>query len=134
MISPALTELRENLKVCGQVRLTIGLDDGGIHERMRTLLFPTADEAQVLRILGQLMGAIQWHACVLTLKVTLEQIQDVLVEQLSLFGDDRKRKLQEVQRYLVARFGANRLRRTILSQPGAPLPEWRVDWLEESDT
>jgi hypothetical protein len=33
-----------------------------------------------------------------------------------------------VQRYLAARFGANRLRRAVMIQPGAPLPEWRTGW------
>jgi hypothetical protein len=33
-----------------------------------------------------------------------------------------------VQRYLTTRFGSSRLRRAVLTQPGAPLPEWRVGW------
>ena len=44
--------------------------------------------------------------------------------------EKRLQKLEEVQRYLAARFGANRLRRVVLSQPGAPLPEWRVGLFE----
>ena len=35
-----------------------------------------------------------------------------------------------LDRYLAARFGANCLRRAVLAQPGAPLPEWRAGWLE----
>ena len=64
------------------------------------------------------------------LSVALEQIQDIVAEQLTLFPleDEREGKLREVQRYLVARFGANHLRRAVLAQPAAPLPEWRVDW------
>jgi hypothetical protein len=52
---------------------------------------------------------------------------------LTLFPlqNERESKLQEVQRYLATRFGANCLRRAVLAQPGAPLPEWRVGWLEE---
>jgi hypothetical protein len=67
------------------------------------------------------------------LTVTLEQIQDAVVEQLALFpaAGEREQKLRQVERYLAARFGAGRLRRAILAQPGAPLPEWRVGWLEE---
>jgi hypothetical protein len=63
--------------------------------------------------------------------VALEQIQDAVVEQLSFFPvqDEREQKLRTVQRYLAMRFGANRLRRAALTQPGAPLPEWRVGWL-----
>ncbi len=57
----------------------------------------------------------------------LEQIQDAAVQQTTLFPqeEERKGKLQEVERYLAARFGASRLRRAVLTQPGAPLPEWR---------
>ena len=35
------------------------------------------------------------------------------------------------RRYLAARFGKPCLRRAVLSRPGAPLAEWRVDWLDE---
>lgn len=197
VISPALAELREGLKACGQVRLRVDFDDGGSQERTRTLLFPTANEALVVRILGQLLDGICWRPdpsaslrtdpsassldvlggrlrtgpsalrrtgpsaslCetprsvsgagrtgAVALTAVLEQIQDTVVEQLALFsatslrqtrsshsskigaGDERKQKLQEVQRYLAARFGAERLRRVVLAQPGAPLPEWRVNW------
>jgi hypothetical protein len=124
----------------------VHFDNGSIQERTRTFLFPTADEALVMRALDQLLDGMRWRTYAVTLAVALEQLQDVVVEQLSLFpfmqqaqnrirptrnleGDERVQKLQEVQRYLVARFGANRLRRVILSQPGAPLPEWRVSWL-----
>jgi hypothetical protein len=55
------------------------------------------------------------------------------MEQLTFFSaqNERERKLQEVQRYLTTRFGANRLWRAALLQPGAPLPEWRVGWVDE---
>jgi nucleotidyltransferase/DNA polymerase involved in DNA repair len=64
------------------------------------------------------------------LSIALEEIQDTVPEQLSLFPlqNERVGKLQEVQRYLTNRFGANRLRRAVLAQPSAPLPEWRVSW------
>lgn len=54
------------------------------------------------------------------------------MEQLTLFPaeNERERKLREVQRYLAARFGANRLRRAILAQPNAPIPEWRAGWMD----
>ena len=74
------------------------------------------------------------------LSVTLSQIQDAVAQQLTLFPltdgafeDEKKEKLREVERYLAARFGASpfgngRLRRAVMAQPGAPLPEWRVSW------
>jgi hypothetical protein len=72
------------------------------------------------------------------LSVVLGDIQDVVPEQLRLFPMDNEaqeregeKKLQEVQRYLAQRFGVSEgahLRRAILAQPGAPLPEWRVAW------
>ena len=140
VVSPTLAELQGDLKSCAQVRLAVDFDDGGSQERTRTLLFPTADEALVMRILYQLLDEMHWCAPAVALTVTLEQIQDVVVEQLSLFAalrqpqgeveSERERKLREVQRYLVARFGASRLQRIVVAQPGAPLPEWRVSWLE----
>lgn len=131
IISPALAELRGNLKACGQVHLMVDFDDGSTQERTRTFLFPTADEALVTRILNQLLDKMAWCARAVALAVGLEQIQDVVMEQLALFslGNKREQKLKEVQSYLATRFGANRLRRTVLARPGAPLPEWRVGWL-----
>jgi hypothetical protein len=60
-------------------------------------------------------------------------------EQLALFGTEdeherrrtMRRDIHKVQRYLTARFGANCLRRAALLQPGAPLPEWRIGWIED---
>jgi len=135
-VAPVLAELRGDLRACAQVRLAVDFDDGSTQERARTLLAPTADEAQVMRILGQLLDQMCWRANAVALAVALEQIQDTVVEQLTLFPvlrdaqNEQERKLREVQRYLAARFGANRLRRAIVTQPGAPLPEWRVGWLE----
>jgi hypothetical protein len=83
---------------------------------------------------------MEWPAAATGLAVSLAQIQDAVAEQLTLFpldGDalagERQQKLQEVERYLATRFGApafksGRLRRPVLDQPGAPLPEWRVAW------
>ena len=131
LVSPLLAELRDNLRNCGQARLAVRFDDDNLQERTRAFLFPTANQVQVMRALGQLADGVRWPGSVIGIKVTLEQIQDAVAEQLTFFPneDKRERKLREVQRYLVSRFGENRLRRAVLAQPGAPLPEWRVGWL-----
>jgi len=133
LVSPLLAELRDNLQTCGQMHLVVRFDDGSVQERTRTFLSPTANKTQVMRVLGQLSDGMRWPGCITSLEVTLEQIQDAVAEQLPLFPleDQRTQKLREVQRYLVARFGADRLRRVVLARPGAPLPEWRVSWLSE---
>lgn len=130
LISPLLAELRGKLQACGQVRLTVRFDDGTIQERNRVFLFATASEDLVGRTLEQLLVAIRWPAPVVALTVTLAQIQDAVAEQTALFplSNEREGRLREVERYLAARFGANRLRRAVLALPGAPLPEWRVGW------
>jgi nucleotidyltransferase/DNA polymerase involved in DNA repair len=130
-ITPVLAEMRDGLKACAQLCLAVNFDDGSVQERSRTFLFPTADEAMVMRISGQLLDKMRWCTGAVALAVILGQIQDVAVEQLTLFPveNERERKLQEVQHYLAARFGGSRLRRVVLSKPGAPLPEWRINWL-----
>jgi nucleotidyltransferase/DNA polymerase involved in DNA repair len=140
LVSPLLAELRGNLQACGQIRLTVNLDDGSAQERERTFLFPVTEEEGVLRALGQLLDGMSWPAAATAVAVSLAQIQDAVAEQLSLFPleKERKTKLQEVERYLAARFGASaggggRLRRAMLVQPGAPLPEWRVGWRSGED-
>jgi protein ImuB len=140
LVSPLLAELRSKLQACGQIRLTVDFDDGSAQERERAFLFPVTEEEGVLRTLGQLLDGMSWPAAATAVAVSLAQIQDAVAEQLSLFPleKERKTKLQEVERYLAARFGASaggggRLRRAMLVQPGAPLPEWRVGWRSGED-
>ena len=136
LVSPLLAELRGNLQACGLVRLTVHLADHSTQEREHMFLFPTTDEARAMSALEQLLCQMHWQAGATALEVALERIQDVVVDQLPLIPADpeQKRKLYEVQHYLAARFGANRLRRAILSQPGAPLPEWRINWIAAEES
>jgi nucleotidyltransferase/DNA polymerase involved in DNA repair len=133
LVAPLLSGLRDSLQACGQVRLAVNFDDGTVQERERTFLLPVAGEERVVEVLGQLLDGLKWSTPAAGLAVTLAQIQDIAAEQLTLFPlrDERETRLQEVQRYLAARFGANCLRRAVLARPGAPLPEWRTGWLEE---
>jgi nucleotidyltransferase/DNA polymerase involved in DNA repair len=135
LIAPLLLELRESLQACGHVRLTVHFDSGA-QERAHSFLFPTADERRTVLILAQLLSQMHWCTGATGLEVALEGIQDAVVEQLPLVSTatEQKRQLCEVQRYLTARFGASRLRRAVLSQPSAPLPEWRVAWLAGEGT
>jgi nucleotidyltransferase/DNA polymerase involved in DNA repair len=139
-VSPLLAELRANLQACGQVRLAVQFDDGSTQERERTFLLPVAGEDRVMGALGQLLDGMRWRSGAAGLSVTLAQIQDAVAEQLTLFplgsgGEGTSRGVQPAhcRRYLAARFGASRLRRAVLAQPGAPLPEWRVGWLDEGE-
>jgi nucleotidyltransferase/DNA polymerase involved in DNA repair len=133
LITPLLAELRANFQACGQVRLSVRFDGGEVQERARTFLWPIAESDQVVRALAGLLDQFRWRAPASGLSTTLVQIQEAVAEQLTLFPlqDEREGKLAEVQRYLAARFGANCLRRAVLARPGAPLPEWRVGWLDE---
>ena len=173
LVAPLLAKLRANLQACGQIHLTVHFEGGNAQEpscfkerprsldrapsleRARSFLFPVAEEERVVRVIGELLDKMHWPSGATGLAVTLAQIQDVVVEQLALFPleDERKTRLQEVERYLATRFGhppfggspfgisskansppadpppaGNRLRRPVLTQPNAPLPEWRVSW------
>jgi nucleotidyltransferase/DNA polymerase involved in DNA repair len=136
MVAPLLRELRQNLQACGQVRLTVHFADDSAQERERMLLFPVADEERMVLVFGQLVDGMQWRTGAIALQVVLERIQDSQAEQLTLFPlkAEKESKLLEVQSYLQARFGANRLRRAILAHPAAPLPEWRVNWVGLEDS
>jgi hypothetical protein len=151
LVSPLLADLRDSLQACGQVQLAVRFDDGGAQEKERAFLFPVSKEKRVVRALEQLLDGMHWRAAASALSVTLAQIQDVVGEQLALFPLEEKDqgKLGEVQRYLATRFAppekggfegiplenswGHRLRRAMLAQPGAPLPEWRVSWLDGDD-
>ncbi|NLD42720.1 MAG: hypothetical protein GX657_04410 [Chloroflexi bacterium] len=133
-VSPLLAELQARWQACGLVRLTVQFEDGGRQERTQAFFLPLAEEERIMAALGQLLDGMAWRAAAIELEVALEQIQDAGMEQLALFPGEREsaQKLQEVERYLSTRFGPTpHLRRAALVQPGAPLPEWRVGWLEE---
>jgi hypothetical protein len=130
LVRPLLDKLRESLRACSQVRLTVHYEDGSVQERTRTFIAATSSPARVASALEQFLNDLAWPAPASELRVTLGQIQEAVLEQLSFLpgeegGED---KLREVQRYLAGRFGANCLQRAILAQPNAPLPEWRVGW------
>ncbi|MFZ5915475.1 MAG: hypothetical protein ACOYZ7_00900 [Chloroflexota bacterium] len=88
----------------------------------------------ILRVVGQSLDGMGWSSAATGLALALEQIQAAVVEQWPLFPQDtRREKLQAVQYYLAARFGAARLRRVGPAPPGAPLPERRLGWLSEEE-
>jgi nucleotidyltransferase/DNA polymerase involved in DNA repair len=130
MAAPLLAELQGALQACGQVRLAVHFERGACQEKERTFWVPVAYEERLVQALGQMLDSMRWQAGATGLAVSLGQIQDAAVEQMTLFPqeEERKGKLREVEQYLTTRFGASRLRRAVLSQPGAPLPEWRIAW------
>jgi hypothetical protein len=159
LVSPLLAKLRGNLQACGRLRLTAHLDPGGAREKERVFLAPTAGEGLVTRALGDMLDRLVQSPRVgrldqslqstglTSVAVALERIQDMVPEQLTLFpldgGDGGQGKLEEVERYLAARFDEpflgepfrrnGRLQRAVLDRPGAPLPEWRVSWQSGGD-
>ena len=132
LTAPLSGELREGLRACGLLRLTMRFDNGHTSVRTRTFVVPTSSASRLSGALEQLAFRGAWPAPLTALEVALEELQDAAgqMEQLSFLpGEDRRaEKLRQVQRYLTTRFGANCLRRAILSQPNAPLAEWRVGW------
>jgi nucleotidyltransferase/DNA polymerase involved in DNA repair len=128
LVHPLLEGLRAKLRACGRLRLVLGFDDGSTTERARDFLFPVADHGLIERALHDLVENIQGRVGIAEVAVTLEQIQDAVLEQLSLFPDpdEHTRKLRQIQAYLSMRFGASRLWEAALVHPDAPLAEWRI--------
>jgi hypothetical protein len=134
LVGPLARSLQEELRACGEVRLAARFAGGSQWERVRTFLSPIADGERIVRALAALLEGTAWPAPLEALSVVLGQLQDAGLRQLSLFGEEaRREKLRAVTRYLSARFGAARLRRAVLAQPDAPLPEWRAGWLSEEE-
>jgi nucleotidyltransferase/DNA polymerase involved in DNA repair len=152
-VDPLLEKLQEKQQACGRMRLTVQFDDGRAEERTRTFLFPTAEHQRVERALVDLLASssMNWSLApssrrspallgdagssgVVSLSVSLEQIQETVMEQLTFLGEREGTPdgVVAAQRYLSTRFGASRLWRAALAQPGAPLPEWRVSWHQET--
>ena len=137
LVTPLLARLDGNLQACGLVRLAVHFDGGNTGEQERAFLTPIVAEERVVRALDDLLGRLHWHSGAVGLEVVLADIQDTVIEQLSLFPTDEKgeENIEAVRRYLVARFGpGSRLRRPVLAHPGAPLAEWRVGWLDDEVT
>jgi nucleotidyltransferase/DNA polymerase involved in DNA repair len=152
-VDPLLAELQAKLQACGQVRLLVRFDDGSAEERTRTFLFPSTKAAHIECALSDMLGRLhrpprslprprrsmstlgaRWPTGVISVSVSLEQIQEAVMEQLTFLSEreDAPDGVVAVQRYLSTRFGASRLWRAALAQPGAPLPEWRVSWYQEA--
>jgi protein ImuB len=125
---PLLEALRAKLRACGRLRLVLGFDDGSTTERRRDFLYPAADHGLIVRALQDLLDSMQVGAGIIEVAVALEQIQDAVLEQLSLFPDpdEHNRKLRQIKAYLSTRFGASRLWEAALVHPDAPLAEWRT--------
>jgi nucleotidyltransferase/DNA polymerase involved in DNA repair len=149
VVDPLLAELQAKLQACGQVRLLVQFDDDSAEERTRTFLFPSAKTAHIERALDDMLGHLHrpprslperprrstsWPAGVVSVSISLEQIQEAVMEQLTFLGEreDAPDGVVAVQHYLSTRFGTSRLWRAALAQPGAPLPEWRVSWHQEA--
>ncbi len=133
VLLPLLQELQGTLQACSLLRLGLQLADDSRQEREQRLLFPSAAQEKILLLFRQMLIQMRWTAGVTAMQLSLERIQDAAPEQLSLFPteSEKERKLQQMQSYIAARFGADRLRRAVLAQPAAPLSEWRSTWNSE---
>jgi hypothetical protein len=111
----------------------VRFDGGSTAQRTRTFFVPTVESTRVERALDDLLDRMDWSAGAISLSISLRQIQDAVMEQLSLFSAENASasKLHEVHRYLSLRFGASHLWRTALIRPDAPLAEWRIGWQRE---
>ncbi|MBN1642691.1 MAG: hypothetical protein JXA09_15760 [Anaerolineae bacterium] len=136
VIDALFQELSSQFAACGSLRLVARMEDGSAVERARTFLFPVSDRQRIGRAVDDLLDGVQGKGSVAAISIALEQIQEAVMEQLTLFSDQHgdDHQLRQVQRYLVTRFGASRLRRASLIRPQAPLPEWRILWQEEDPT
>jgi protein ImuB len=135
VVDVLVQELGSQFVACGRLRLVVRLGDGSAIEHVRTFLFPVSDRQRIGRAVVDLLDGVQGKGGAATteiaaISVALEQIQEAVMEQLTLFSDGHSddQDLRQVQRYLVTRFGASHLRRAALMQPQAPLPEWRAVW------
>jgi nucleotidyltransferase/DNA polymerase involved in DNA repair len=132
LIQPLLETLHLKLRACGRLRLVIVLDGGTIRESTRDFMFPVADQRRIEQALQDLLDGMQVTAHIAEISIALEEIQDAVLQQLSLFPDpdEHNHKLQQIKSYLAARFGASRLWQAALYHPRAPLAEWRIGNLQ----
>ena len=139
LVRPLLADATGRLQACGRIRLTVRFEDGSVQERARAFLQPVSEPGRVVRALEGLLDKMRWAAAAVALSAALEEIQDAAPEQLTLFPLEKEGSaaIDAVQRYLATRFqnpaSGGRLRRAALVQPGAPLAEWRIQWLDEGE-
>ena len=127
---PLLIKMQDNLQTCGQMLLGLSFADAHDEEQKHVFLFPTAREERIMAIVENLLQRVQWRTGITGIKITFDKIRDMTANQLRLFPveDDREIRLRQVQQQLAARFGSQCLRKAIMVQPLAPLPEWRIAW------
>jgi DNA polymerase-4 len=117
-----------------ELRLRLHLEDGTAHQERLVMRQPSGDPERLARIAGGLIGRVEIGRGVTELEVILAGLVPARGKQLDLFvhRTGQTRRLGEVLKDLVARYGADSFYRVSLINREAHLPErrfqlWEVD-------
>lgn len=114
---------REGL-ACGEITLTIHLEDGTVTEGQTRLSQPTGETGRISREVVRLMDQAKPQSSVITLAIRLARLEAVIPVQLDLFGHqtgqhDWKHGLGN----LIARYGDHCFSQPVLNEQASYLPE-----------
>ena len=127
MAEELTTRLRARGCMGRTLTLILHLEDGTTCERKLVLRRPTAGAEHIAQTLGELLVGMQVSCGVVGLEVTLTDLVPATGQQLDLFvhRTGQERRLHDVLKDLVARYGADCFYRISLTDREARLPERR---------
>jgi protein ImuB len=128
-----MTPLIETGRTCGEIILTVRLDDGSEQEAIQRPRTPLANRLDVARVLLHLFSQQKHPAPVTEITVQIGRFAAVKPRQLSLFDEDKPATPLDLLRDLSDRYGETLFYSVVAGQPTSLLPELRFT-LEALDT
>ena len=133
LLDRLILKLRARNRVCGQLRLHLHLDGGGVWHDSFTMKSPTDSEREIMMLLRHHLETVQLPSGVTGIYLGLAQLGSEQGNQYPLLESERVRQeaqIKRVARRLQARFGTNPLKKVVHLDPGSRIPERRAGLTE----
>jgi DNA polymerase-4 len=113
--------------ICQKLQLILHLEDRGDWEEQLVMRQPTSNPQRLTQILNELVARVQARKGIIGLEVILTDLVQVSGQQLDLFVHraEQERRLHQVLKDLVVRYGTDCFCRVSLFDREIPLPERR---------
>ncbi len=133
LLDRLIPKLRARSQVCGQLRLNLQLDGGGVWHDSFTMKSPTDSEREIVMLLKHRLETVQLPSGVTGIYLGLSQLGSEQGNQYPLLESERVRQEAQLKRAvkrLKIRFGRNPLKRVVSLDPRSRIPERRAGLIE----
>lgn len=133
LLDRLILKLRARNRVCGQLRLNLQLDGGGVWHDSFTMKSPTDSEREILMLLKHRLEIAHFPGGITNIHLVLSDLGSEQGTQGPLLQSERVRQEAQLKRAvksLKVRFGRNPLRKIVHLDPGSRIPERRAGLIE----